>query len=114
LFGPRSEREYRSKQPLIQRLYTAAGILRRCSSLVEGHTQLPESQRNERAQAYTDRPMAALRQAVQSGYKDLARTRKDHDLDPLRARADFQKLPNQPAILNPSREFCWYSAKSEL
>jgi hypothetical protein len=34
----------------------------------------------------------ALRQAVAKGYKDATNLKKDLDLDPLRARDDFQKL----------------------
>jgi hypothetical protein len=29
---------------------------------------------------------------VQNGYKDVARLKKDTDFDPLRVRADFQRL----------------------
>jgi hypothetical protein len=33
-----------------------------------------------------------LRQAVANGYKDIARVKKDKDLDSLRGREDFKKL----------------------
>jgi hypothetical protein len=33
-----------------------------------------------------------LRDAVSKGYKDVARVKKDTDLDPLRQRDDFRKL----------------------
>jgi serine/threonine-protein kinase len=44
------------------------------------------------AEQYARRAMTLLRQAVQKGYKDAAHMKKDSDLDPLRQRADFQKL----------------------
>jgi hypothetical protein len=36
--------------------------------------------------------MAALRQAVQNGYKDVGHLKQDKDLDSVRSRPDFQKL----------------------
>ncbi len=61
-------------------------------ALAERDSRLSESQRRERTQAYADRAMATLRQAVQHGYKDAAHMKKDTDLDPLRSHPDFQKL----------------------
>jgi tetratricopeptide (TPR) repeat protein len=46
---------------------------------------------SERA-AEADRAMAWLRQAVASGYRDLARLKQDKDLDGLRDREDFRSL----------------------
>jgi hypothetical protein len=37
-------------------------------------------------------PLAALRQAVQNGYKDAAHMKKVADLEPLRAHPEFQRL----------------------
>ncbi len=42
--------------------------------------------------SYADQAMEALRLAVEQGYEDLARLKKDPDLDPLRERADFKRL----------------------
>jgi len=39
-----------------------------------------------------DLALDTLRQAVKDGYRDLAGMRTDPSLDPLRWRADFQKL----------------------
>ena len=36
--------------------------------------------------------MAWLKQAVASGFSDIAHMKKDKDLDALRSRADFKKL----------------------
>jgi tetratricopeptide (TPR) repeat protein len=44
------------------------------------------------AVAAADRAMAALRQGVAAGYRDVNQLRKDRDLMPPRARADFQLL----------------------
>jgi hypothetical protein len=44
------------------------------------------------AVAAADRAMGALRQAIAAGYRDVNQLRKDHDLMPLSARADFQLL----------------------
>jgi tetratricopeptide (TPR) repeat protein len=44
------------------------------------------------AAAEAERAMAWLRQAVAAGYKDVARVKKDKDLDALRKREDFKKL----------------------
>jgi hypothetical protein len=39
-----------------------------------------------------DQAVAALRQAVAAGYKNLKQLANDKDLDPLRPRKDFQEL----------------------
>jgi serine/threonine protein kinase/tetratricopeptide (TPR) repeat protein len=83
-------------------VYNAACFLARCLSLAERDTELSEAQRKERAEAYADRAMATLRQAVQNGYKDFSHMKKDSDLDPLRSRADFQKLLAELQATPPS------------
>jgi serine/threonine-protein kinase len=45
-----------------------------------------------RAEQYALRSVELLRQAVQTGYKDVAHIKKDTDLDALRPRPDFQHL----------------------
>jgi serine/threonine-protein kinase len=42
--------------------------------------------------AEADRAMHWLRQAVDAGYRNVALMQRDHDLDPLRSRPDFQLL----------------------
>jgi hypothetical protein len=54
--------------------------------------RLPESKRQELTQSYGERAFAALRLAVERGAKEVARMKTDSSLDPLRSRADFQKL----------------------
>jgi hypothetical protein len=73
-------------------LYNAACFLARCVPLAEKDAKLPEAKRKVLAQEYADRAMAALRQAVAKGYKDVEHTKKDSDFDPLRQRDDFKML----------------------
>jgi hypothetical protein len=55
--------------------------------------------------------MEALRQAIEGGYADTARLKRDTDLDPLRDRDDFKQLvaeleaefPPKPEVLPPPR-----------
>jgi hypothetical protein len=42
--------------------------------------------------AELDQAMAVLHEAVVAGYRNLTWMRRDPDLDPLRARTDFQLL----------------------
>jgi serine/threonine-protein kinase len=72
--------------------YDAACWLARCVPLGQKDVRLPEADRQEVAKEYADRAMAALRQAVSRGYKDVAHMKKDGDLDPLRPREDFREL----------------------
>jgi hypothetical protein len=46
----------------------------------------------DRRREYADRAVELLRRAVEAGYKDAARMRKDTDLDALRDRGGFKKL----------------------
>jgi len=72
--------------------YTAAGLLAGCVRLVAQDEHLPENQRRELAIAYGDGALASLRQAVEKGAKEVIQMAMDPSLDPLRSRADFQKL----------------------
>jgi tetratricopeptide (TPR) repeat protein len=45
-----------------------------------------------RAGAWADRALAALREALASGYKDRRQLRENPDLDPLRGRPEFKAL----------------------
>jgi tetratricopeptide (TPR) repeat protein/tRNA A-37 threonylcarbamoyl transferase component Bud32 len=73
-------------------LYNAACFLARCAPVAEKDEKLPEARRKEVAKNYADRALAALREAVAKGYKDVEHMKKDSDLDPLRGRDDFKKL----------------------
>jgi len=52
----------------------------------------PSPEQRAERRSYGDRAMDALRQAVDAGFRDVARIRQDADLGPLRARDDFQAL----------------------
>jgi serine/threonine-protein kinase len=73
--------------------------------------QLTAAEKNKQ-EHYADRAVTVLREAVANGYKDVAHIKQDSDLDPLRARAGFQKLvaeleakarPAAPAPLAPKQ-----------
>jgi serine/threonine protein kinase/tetratricopeptide (TPR) repeat protein len=70
----------------------AACLLAGCVPLAEKDAKLPPDKRRELARKYADRAVELVRQAVRHGYKDVESIKKDSALDPLRARADFQKL----------------------
>jgi tetratricopeptide (TPR) repeat protein len=72
--------------------YNAACLLGRCVPVVAKHDKLDDKQRKEAAQFYGDAAMKLLREAVSKGYRDVAPMKRDHDLNPLRQREDFQKL----------------------
>ena len=46
----------------------------------------------DQKQAYADRALELLRQAVKAGYTNADQLAKDPNLGPLRQREDFQKL----------------------
>jgi serine/threonine protein kinase len=72
--------------------YRAACVFSRCAPLAERDARLAEARRKELARSYQDQALAALRQALARGFKDVAQLEKGKDLDPLRAREDFRKL----------------------
>jgi tetratricopeptide (TPR) repeat protein len=75
--------------------YTAACLLAGCVPLAARDERLPESKRQKLATTYGDSALAALRQAVAKGAKEVSKMNKDPSLDPLRQREDFQKLLNE-------------------
>jgi serine/threonine protein kinase/Flp pilus assembly protein TadD len=56
----------------------------------------------DKKQEYADRAMVLLQRAVKAGYRDVAHMKKDSDLDPLRARAEFHKLVDELANKTPA------------
>jgi hypothetical protein len=46
----------------------------------------------DKKQEYADRAIELLQKAVQAGYKDTVRMKKDRYLDELREREDFKQL----------------------
>jgi hypothetical protein len=63
----------------------------RCLGVIQD-AQWPDGKRVIIAQPYGDRAMAALRRALERGYRNVNLIRKDPDLNPLRSRPDFQAM----------------------
>ena len=72
--------------------YTAACLFAGCVRLAAQDERLPEAKRQELARTYGDSAIAALRQAIEKGAKEVAQIKTDKSLDPLRSRQDFKKL----------------------
>jgi hypothetical protein len=72
--------------------YYAACAMALCIPVVNQDESLSPEQRQQQASFYADQAMALLRQAVTQGYVDAGHMKKDTNLEPLRQRADFQKL----------------------
>src|SRR5262249_39239934 len=69
-----------------------AGILARCAARAAKDDRLTEDERRQLSQAYADRAVALLRQAVRKGYRDLKDLKTNRDFDALRGREDFRAL----------------------
>jgi hypothetical protein len=80
-----------------------------CIPLVgKGKTTRTAAEESERRR-YAEQAMEALHDAVRKGYKDWKNMSKDPDLEPLRGRADFQKLLRSisPAPSRSLSEVTW-------
>jgi tetratricopeptide (TPR) repeat protein/tRNA A-37 threonylcarbamoyl transferase component Bud32 len=73
-------------------MYAAARTLACCVPLAERDGNLPEAERRVRSRSYTDRALAALREAVAKGYKDPGPLEKDPSWEPLRLRPEFAEV----------------------
>jgi len=72
--------------------YKAARLTSLCVQLAKNDDNLSETVRIDLAKQYSDQAMMLLQGAVRKGFKDVARVKKDTDLEPLRQREDFNKL----------------------
>lgn len=72
--------------------YGLGCALARCVTLMGAKSHHLTAAMKAELQAYADEAMGQLRRAVADGFADAAYLRADRDLDPLRARADFQQL----------------------
>lgn len=72
--------------------YFAASSLSLCLPVLKDHQQIPEEDRKRLSQEYSQQAIDYLSQAFELGYGDKHFFDNDRDLDPLRDRADFQKL----------------------
>jgi tetratricopeptide (TPR) repeat protein len=86
-------RQYQELWPRdANKLHEAARALARCSALVgKVKTDLTAEEQTQRRR-YADEALAALRQAIAHGYKNLTELKEGQDLAPLRSREEFQKL----------------------
>jgi serine/threonine protein kinase/tetratricopeptide (TPR) repeat protein len=75
-----------------QDAYSAACLLGRCVTLAGKHAALSEAKRKALSASYVQEALALLRRAAAHGYKDVARMKKEPDLEPLRERSEFRKL----------------------
>jgi serine/threonine-protein kinase len=73
-------------------LYGVAGELALCLPLVGKEPAALTAAEQAERDGFAAEAMAALRQAVAHGFRDVERVRKDPDLEPLRSRDDFRKL----------------------
>jgi serine/threonine protein kinase len=72
--------------------YQAARILALCAASATKDAQQPGAKRTELAQAYGERAMAQLQEALQSGYQGIESLKNHRDFEALRSRPDFKKL----------------------
>jgi serine/threonine protein kinase/tetratricopeptide (TPR) repeat protein len=72
--------------------YTAARLFAGCARLAAADDRLTDDRRQEVADAYAARALAALRRAVALNAREVAGLRTDSELAPLRPREEFQKL----------------------
>lgn len=72
--------------------YTSATLFASCLRLAEEDEQLDPIQRQEKADEYGGRAVAALARAIELKANEISGMATDPALDPLRSRADFQKL----------------------
>jgi hypothetical protein len=73
-------------------LYNLACLYSALSRLGPLDKTLPPDQVQRQQTAAADRAMAVLRRAVDAGWNNVGHMERDTDLDPLRARSDFQVL----------------------
>jgi tetratricopeptide (TPR) repeat protein len=75
-----------------QECLSAGWFLARCLPLAQRDTRLSGSESEMLRQDYADRAVEWLRRAIQGGYNDVNFLRTSPDLEPVRRRADYQKL----------------------
>jgi tetratricopeptide (TPR) repeat protein len=91
--GDFSQRLERFPDPTgVKDLYSLACLYSVLSGVGPAEQALPADKVQRKQTAAANRAMAVLRRAVAAGWKDAAHMRRDSDLDPLRARMDFQVL----------------------
>jgi serine/threonine-protein kinase len=71
--------------------YAAGGWALCVAAVGQGKADLSAAEQAQRRQ-YGDAALAALRQAIALGYKDLDQLKKEENFDPVRDREDFRQL----------------------
>jgi serine/threonine protein kinase/tetratricopeptide (TPR) repeat protein len=72
--------------------FDAATMLATCVTLANKEAGLDDAKRKELVQQYGDRAMTHVRQAIQRGFRDTERMRKDPRLESVRSREEFRML----------------------
>ncbi len=80
--------------------HEAAGFLARCIALCRSDPSLHGREQDSLARSYADRAVAALRQAVKYGFRDLNELTNSHVYDPVRDRADFGQVVDEVRALD--------------
>jgi serine/threonine protein kinase/tetratricopeptide (TPR) repeat protein len=73
-------------------LYNVCCLFSLASDAAASDSKLSPPDRAKLKAQYSDRAMEFLRRALANGFRNVAGLKADKDLDPLRSRADFQKL----------------------
>jgi serine/threonine protein kinase len=73
-------------------VYNVGCVFSRAAGAADHDTKLSSTDRARLKARYADQAMEYLRQAVAKGWHNPDQAKNDSDLDPLRARKDFQKL----------------------
>jgi peroxiredoxin/tRNA A-37 threonylcarbamoyl transferase component Bud32/tetratricopeptide (TPR) repeat protein len=72
--------------------YNAACFAAYAADTARGCKGLPEAERQRLTEGYSEQAVKLLSMAIHEGYRDHSHMAKDSDLDPLRARKDYQEL----------------------
>jgi thiol-disulfide isomerase/thioredoxin len=72
--------------------YNAACLAARAANTAAAQPELPEAERRQLVDAHGSAAVKLLGMAVHLGYRDHPHMERDPDMDPLRARPDYQQL----------------------
>ncbi len=79
--------------------YESARFLCRAIPLCRQDRRIPAEERENLAQSYADRAIAALETASHSGFHDLNELKTSHIYDPLRGRPEFASIVQRVAAI---------------
>lgn len=72
--------------------YNAACFMANAAAVAAGLSQLPAAERSQLVETYSRQAVTMLDRALKQGYTDGGHMDHDLDMDPLRARPDYQEL----------------------